>query len=1140
MSLFFHLMTSRRFLPLCLTQSLGALNDNFYKNVVFLFLVFHLNVSFPSGLLVSIASGIFILPFFLFSALAGQLSDAFDKVRFIRIVKWAELLIISCTGLGFITGNVALLFIGIFLMGTHSAFFGPAKYAILPELLSPQELLAGNGLIEATTFLAILMGTLGGGLLISLGSHSGDIIFITSLMIALLGTFFSYLIPSPTHATFRPHSKIHWNIFSNTFSLIRSTYQERYSFLLILAISWFWFIGAAILIHLPNYVKLFLHGSPVTVSFLLTLFSLGIGIGSMLCQKILRGTPTLTILPFTGLLMTVFGADWLLLGDKIAVIDGTDIYSFFHHNVGWRLMFDLVGLAAVSGMYVVPLYTILQSESPKEHRSQVMAACNIMNSLAIVLASLLSGALLSSHFSVIEVLLIFLGFNSVVACMTIGFSGVLLLKRTLQILFKFLFRVEVKGIEHYHNAGKRVLIIANHHSFLDAALLSIFLPERCVFAINSHIAKCWWIKPFLSLVKSFPLDPTSPLAIKQLILRIRAEEKAVIFPEGRITVTGNLMKIYEGPGVVAEKAEASILPIYIEGSQFSLFSRLKGKVRRQLFPRISLHIFPAQKLSPPQELTGKSKRSWFRHALHSLLEECQFKALSEVYPSSIIKTLLHATHIYGANTTILEDIDRKPISYRTLWGRVFAASQLLQITLPPEKAIGILLPNSIGTTVLLLALQLKGRIPAMLNFSAGSHALSLACQTAPLKTIITSKKFIEAAKLGPVITALSKEVTLLYTEDLKSHLRWYHRLHALGGALFYKFYATYLGEPPSETACILFTSGSEGTPKGVMLSHQNIIANCLQLKTRIDFTAKDQVMNVLPMFHAFGLTGGTFLPLLFGVKCFLYPNPLHYRVIPELIYDKNITLFFATDTFLAGYAKYATHYDFFSIRYIFAGAEPLKTSTQEYWMKQYGIRILEGYGTTETAPALCVNTPFSFQSGTVGRLLPGIQYHLEPIEGIPEGGRLYVKGPNIMQGYLLFAEPGQCHPPETSLGQGWYDTGDIVRVDKEKFVTILGRAKRFAKIGGEMVSLTAIEAWIAKIAPHYQHAVLTTAHEAKGEAVLLITEDSSLNRNQLITAAKQLGISEMMIPKRIIHQSPLPLLGTGKIDYQTLRQSLTL
>jgi acyl-[acyl-carrier-protein]-phospholipid O-acyltransferase/long-chain-fatty-acid--[acyl-carrier-protein] ligase len=384
---------------------------------------------------------------------------------------------------------------------------------------------------------------------------------------------------------------------------------------------------------------------------------------------------------------------------------------------------------------------------------------------------------------------------------------------------------------------------------------------------------------------------------------------------------------------------------------------------------------------------------------------------------------------------------------------------------------------------------------------------------------------VEKAKLETLIAALEPHATIVYLEDVRPEIGLSQRISALVRAVLSR--PRYRSERANDPAVVLFTSGSEGTPKGVVLSHRNLLSNRYQLASVVDINPKDVVLNALPVFHSFGLTGGMLLPLFAGVRTFLYPSPLHYRTIPEFAYGMNATILFGTDTFLAGYARVADNYDFYSVRYVFAGAERVKPQTRQVWFDKFGIRILEGYGATETAPALAVNTPMHFRAGTVGRLLPGIEHRVEQVQGIADGARLFVRGPNVMLGYLRAEKPGVLEPP----AGGWYDTGDIVDFDNDGFVSIRGRAKRFAKVAGEMVPLGAVEDFIAKIWPDAIHAVVAVPDQKRGEQLILVTDFEGASRAPLGAAAREAGLPEIFVPRAVVKVESVPLLGTGKIDY---------
>jgi acyl-[acyl-carrier-protein]-phospholipid O-acyltransferase/long-chain-fatty-acid--[acyl-carrier-protein] ligase len=443
----------------------------------------------------------------------------------------------------------------------------------------------------------------------------------------------------------------------------------------------------------------------------------------------------------------------------------------------------------------------------------------------------------------------------------------------------------------------------------------------------------------------------------------------------------------------------------------------------------------------------------------------------------------------------------------------------------PGRAIGVMLPNANGVVLTVLGLMSAGRVPAMINFTAGAANILAACKAARLEVIVTSRMFIEKGRLTNLIPALEQAVKIVYLEDVRASITFADKIRGLRNAN-----RPLVERKPDDWAAILFTSGSEGTPKGVVLSHRNMLANAAQAAARIDFGRQDKVFNVLPAFHSFGLTVGIILPLVSGVRTYLYPSPLHYRTVAELIYGVNATIMFGTDTFLAGYARVAHPYDFRSLRYILAGAEPVKEATRRTYMEKFGLRILEGYGVTETAPALALNTPMFNKFGSVGRILPGMEARLESVEGVEEGGRLWVRGPNVMLGYLKVENPGVLEPPP----EGWHDTGDIVTIDEQGFVTIKGRARRFAKIGGEMISLAAVEALVSELWPNALSAVVSVPDLRKGERLILVTQQKNATRAEFQTFAKARHASDLMIPSEVWVLDKLPVLGSGKVDQMSV------
>ncbi len=699
---------------------------------------------------------------------------------------------------------------------------------------------------------------------------------------------------------------------------------------------------------------------------------------------------------------------------------------------------------------------------------------------------------------------------------------------------RMLYRVEVIGMENYDQAGDRVLIIANHTSLLDGILLYAWLPETPTFAINTEIAAKKVFKPFLHFVHLFEMDAINPLSIKSVIKFIKKNNKVVIFPEGRITVTGTQMKIYEGPGLIADKSDANILPVSIDGAQFSRFSYMKGRGFVRWFPKITIRVLPAEKIYIPEHVSGHDRRKIAALQMQDLMHKLAYTSVDQ--QTTLYTSLINASNCFGKKHEVIEDSTRAKLNYQQLILRSILLSRLIKKQTKSDEHIGVLIPNVNALPVFFFALQFIGRIPAMLNYTSGALAINRACETAQIKTIYTSRRFIEKAKLEKVIENLNENYTIIYLEDFKDNIPLTSKLSAFFMSRNpVRYYAKQnINRNPDSAAVILFTSGSEGHPKGVVLSHSNLLANYTQVRCHIYFNPNELVFTCLPIFHSFGLNAGFLMPLFGGAKVFLYPTPLHYRLIPELIYELRATIFFGTNTFFKGYARYAHPFDFNSLKVTVAGAEKLHDDTSRLWAEKYGIRIMQGYGVTETSPVIAVNNLMSNKPGTVGRIIPDMEFYIKPVDGIERGGHLVVKGPNVMQGYLLYGKPGKIHPPSTERGAGWYDTGDIAEVDNHGFITILGRAKRFAKVGGEMVSLSSVEELASLTWSEKSHAAVSVYDERKGEKIILFSEHKQADRKELLQVAREKQFSELTVPKEIKVVDKIPVLGSGKIDYINL------
>ncbi len=1115
--MFKRLLFSRSFSPLFGCQFFSAFNDNLLKNGLVALVVYVLARN-DGASLVQLAGAVFILPSFLLSGIGGQLADRYDKALVARRLKFAEIFAALLSAVGFYLHSVPLLMGALGLFGSIAALFGPIKYGILPDHLKTEELPHGNALIEAATFLAILMGSIFGTKAVT---STSNMLPLSGLIVVLsIACWLSArAIPSTKEAA--PKLVIQRNIFASTASLLQTLWPSKKLWWGAIAVSWFWLVGAVTLPLLSTLVKNHLCGTDDLYVFALTLFSVGIALGSMAAAWMAHGRIILLPTPVAAILMGLFGVDLGLVALHAPQVPVTSIAAFLQTFSGARFAVDLLGFSAAGGLFIVPVFAAVQSWAGVECRARVIAAVNVLSAVFMVAGAL--GAAAIQSFGVSEpAVMILLGIANLLFAFLICWRlRVNVLADALSILYRAVFRMEVRGYENVAKAGSNAIFALNHVSFLDAGLALSLTDCNPVFAIDHSIAQRWWVKPWLHLANAMPLDPTKPMATRALINAVKAGHSLVIFPEGRLTVTGSLMKVYDGAGLIAEKSEAFILPVRIDGLHATPFSRLsRRQVRRRWFPKVVVTILPPVKLDVPKGLTGKKRRIAAGAALYTVMSDLIYQTTpsNRTLPEAVIA----AAREQGASQIALED----PITGEFTYKKLLISASILGKKIMPYaqegKALGILLPTSNVTASVILATASAGRVPAMLNFSAGAGNLTSACRAAKLEAVLTSRKFISEARLEPILSALREVAQVVYLEDIKEKISAWDKAVGLLG-----WNRPLVHRSPDDPAVILFTSGSEGTPKGVVLSHRNILTNAAQAAARIDFGRNDIAFNVLPLFHSFGLTAGLVLPLVWGLRTYLYPTPLHYRIIPVLVYNTNATLLFGTDTFLAGYAKNANAYDFRSLRYVMAGAERVKDSTRFLWMEKFGLRILEGYGVTETSPVLAFNTPMFNKFGTVGRMMPGIETRLEPVPGIEDGARLFVKGANVMLGYLRAENPGVIEP----LGDGWYDTGDIVSIDAEGFVTIRGRAKRFAKIGGEMVSLAAVEALAATLWPTSAVATVALPDPKKGERIVLVTNHPEASRQELLDHMRHYGATELMIPAQIKIVASIPLLGSGKTDY---------
>ncbi len=713
------------------------------------------------------------------------------------------------------------------------------------------------------------------------------------------------------------------------------------------------------------------------------------------------------------------------------------------------------------------------------------------------------------------------------------------MRRILYWLLRVLFRFRAYNAEVLNTPGP-VLLVPNHVSWIDWMFFYALAPTDWKCVVSSVAANYSWIHRKLMIhSRSFPIDNTSPYALKHMAEYLESGGRLMLYAEGQLTRTGSLMKVYEGTGFLLHKTGAKVINCYVRGANRMRLSRQPGW--RKWFPQVTLHFSPP--VTPPA--MPNMKTSLARERLTTWLQrrmmEQQFRTEQNMGPSNVLDAIVETAR-HQPRKVILQDSTMRELRYRhVLVGADLMARKLGAALSRNEERVGVLLPNVNATPVVLLALWALDKTPSILNFSTGPRVMLNCCRIASLKRIITSRVFVEKAKLdlAPLTEAGLK---FIYLEDVREEISSVERLGTLIRHMInpnaLKHDRGSRRSPMADedrTAVVLFTSGSEGLPKGVELTHGNLLANIRQMEAVIAIEDSDRIFNALPIFHSFGLTVGTMLGLTRGIYVFLYPSPLHFRVIPSVVYDRHCTLMLSTNTFLRRYARTAHAYDFRAVRWLFAGAEKLQPDTSRLWAEKFGIRVFEGYGVTESSPVVSVNTPMAPRVGTAGQFVPGVEWKIERVDGVPDGGRLLIKGPNIMRGYLN---------PEANAKfkalDGWYDTGDIAKVDDDGFLRILGRLKRFAKISGEMISLTSVEEALSGAFPELgdklETAVISRPDADKGEAIVAVTNDPRLTVEQARKAVRAKGLSNLCAPQEIIVVKEIPKLGTGKVSHRELAE----
>lgn len=697
-----------------------------------------------------------------------------------------------------------------------------------------------------------------------------------------------------------------------------------------------------------------------------------------------------------------------------------------------------------------------------------------------------------------------------------------------KVYLKLVHSIKVEGYERLPRDADKLIVISNHASLLDGIILWTYLDIDLRILVNRVRARELLLRPFMQNSYTVQIDTMNPYSLKGVIDEVNRGTALLVFPEGRITRTGNLMKIYEGTGFVAYKTGAKILPVHLGNTYGTIFA--KKRKGRKIFAPVTLTIGEVHPSIDVERFQPRERKREAARAIYEML--CGMFYEAHYRPSTLGREFIRICKERGKKA-LFKDATGVEVSYKKgLIGAIVLGKKFSQF---PAGNIGVFLPNLVATALLIFGLEIYRKVPVLLNYSSGPGALKHSMDLSDLEVIVTSRTFLERVKVQP---SLFEGRQVIYVEDLRKAIGTADRI---GGFIRAAFPGELTRMDPGQheqAAAILFTSGSEGVPKGVCLSHENIIANIWQALSRIDVGEDDYFLNALPIFHSFGLTVGTILPVFAGARSFLYISPLHYRIVPEIAYEEGCTILMGTNTFLNGYGRKAHPYDFHGMRYIFCGAEALSESVFERYAKVFGVRVMSGYGVTECAPVVCMNSALEHEYGTVGKVLPGIEFKLMPVAGIDEkegrSGRLFVKGRNVMLGYLKNEEANRKYLVEDG---GWYDTGDIVEVDESGFVKIVGRLKRFSKISGEMISLTAVEEALSGLfGERKETAIMAVTDERKGEKLVLVTNSREADLKRARERLRERGLSDLASPREIVYMREIPRLGTGKVDYVKLKE----
>lgn len=1119
----------RGFHGLLWTQALGAFNDNAFKTLIALMAVATLPAAEASRL-IALAGGLFILPFVVFSTFAGTLADRYSKRNLIILFKGVELVLMALTFVALATLNLPFLLCLLALMGTQSALFGPVKLGILPEILEDKDLSRGNGLIQMMTFAGILFGTVAAGLLMETMRDNISRAAGLFVCVSVVGLAASLLVPRTAPSGSRVPAR--WNFVSQAIDNLKDIHSRYGVFLALVGAAYFWFLGAIFQMNILVYGKDLMHVTEGTLSAFQVLVAVGIAVGSYLAGRLSGERVELGLVPAGAVGMVLFSLD----------------LAFSFRSTG-RTMADLFLLGASAGCFVVPLQTFIQQRSPVEERGKYIAMGNILSCGALLVSSFCLWAftdLFRLHPG--QIFLVSAIMTSVVAAYIIWTLPDFFLRLVFYPFAHLLYKIRVVGAENVPLSGP-ALLVANHVSHVDPVLVTASTQRLIRFLMYRPYYEAPLFHYFFRAMGCVPISKEdSPREMLRSFdgarKALEAGELVCIFAEGQITRHGQMLPFKRGFERIIKRMDVPVIPVHLDRVWGSVFSFEGGrffykKPRRMPYP-VTVS-FGKPMLKATAHGVRQAILELGANAFHYRLDERAQLPVSFMREAKRHPFRMAMIDSSGAKLSYAQAMVKARVV-----GGALAALDDRRSSGKANGRVGLLLPPSVGGALANLGLSMMGRVPANLNYTSSPELVEACAEKAGLRTIVTSRRFID--KIG-----WEKSERMVFLEEVAAGIP---KLPAaltaaamwlLPAFLVERLFLSRSRGPLDNLATILFTSGSTGVPKGVMLTHANIHSNIDALAQLYQVTADDRVLGVLPFFHSFGYTGTIWFPMVSGLGTVFHFTPLDAKRIGQLVEEHKATFLLGTPTFLLSYMRRIPAEKLRSLRYLVVGAEKLRADVARSAQEKFGLMPLEGYGCTELSPVAAVNIPdFEKDSGTrqrgmklgtIGLPLPGVLMKVvDPDTGkdLPPGssGLLLVKGPNVMKGYLDDPErTAEC------LRDGYYVTGDIAAIDDEGFITITDRLSRFSKIGGEMIPHVRVEDKLQELAGLVDRAFVVTAVEdpRKGEKLVVLYKD--FNDVESLRRKLEESLPKLWVPaKDAFHRvEEFPLLGSGKLDMRGLK-----